>query len=235
MKTSIIASLALVALPAAALAQEADVPVAAPDAAVAAAVEAIADIEPAAPPAPAPAEIRLPANAPIILAINEQLSSQTHEEGDTFSLIVAQDVLADGRVVIPRGTRAMGQITWETGRGSFGKSGKMEIAFRYLDMNGRRVPLAGMHRQEGEGNTAATVGAVLGAGVVGGLLVTGRSALIQQGREFTAFTVDAVPFVASADGIDLAAAYAPSAVETNLGRHRGANVELPRDRRRRSR
>lgn len=170
--------------------------------------------------AAAPQELLLPADTPISMSLNEQLSSRTHEEGDTFSLTVVQDVMVDGQVVIPRGTRAMGQVTWKTGTGAFGKSGKMEISFRYLDFNGTRVPLRGMHRQEGEGNTAATVGAVLGAGVIGGLLVRGRRALIQQGREFTAYTVDAVPFTSgAAAGMSLASNYAPSAVSTALGQH----------------
>ena len=46
------------------------------------------------------------------------------------AVAVAQDVAVDGHVVIPRGTRAVGEITWRTGKGAFGKSGKMEMAIR---------------------------------------------------------------------------------------------------------
>ncbi len=190
-----------------------------------------------APPAPVvapePVQLLLAAGAPIQLAINEQLSSRTHDEGDNFSLTVVQDVYSDGQVVIPRGARAMGQVTWRTGTGAFGKSGKMEIAFRYLDIAGRRIPLRGMHRQEGEGNTAATVGAVLGAGVIGGLLVRGRRALVQEGREFTAFTVDPVPFAAEpgSAAFALAANYNPSPVATQLGEQLEDQEDERRERR----
>ena len=165
---------------------------------------------------------RLPARTEIVLSLNEQLSSRTHDDGDTFGLTVVQDVVHDGHVVIPRGTRAVGQVTWQTGTGAFGKSGKMEVSFRYVDLHGRRIPLDGMHRQEGEGNTAATIGAVLGAGVVGGLLVRGRRALIQEGREFTARIVDAIPieYAAAGDPATISASYTPSAVDTRLGEHR---------------
>lgn len=178
----------------------------------------------AAPAAPAPAveqavQLLLPDNTPVQLSVNEQLDSRTHEEGDMFSLTVVADVAVDGHVVIPRGTRARGQITWRTGSGSFGKSGKMEIAFRFLELNGQRVPLRGMHRQEGAGNSAATVGAVLGAGVIGGLFVRGHSALIQANREFTAFTVDPIPFTINAGAPVLAASYSPTAIDMALGEH----------------
>ena len=162
----------------------------------------------------------LSAGTEVVLSLNEQLSSRTHDDGDTFGMSVVQDVVHEGHVVIPRGTRAVGQVTWQTGTGAFGRSGKMEIAFRYLDLNGQRIPLDGMHRQEGEGNTAATIGAVLGAGVVGGLLVRGRRALIQQGREFTARTVDAIPLDLAGDRALVSARYTPSAVTTRLGQYR---------------
>ena len=45
-------------------------------------------------------------------------------------MTVTQDVVSDGIVVIPRGTRAVGEITLRSGRGMFGKSGKMDVTFR---------------------------------------------------------------------------------------------------------
>jgi hypothetical protein len=151
-------------------------------------------------------------------------------------MIVTNDVLSDGIVVIPRGTRAVGEITLRSGRGMFGKSGKMEISFRYLDMDGVRVPLDGEHFQAGEGNTTGTVGAVLAAGVIGGAVVTGRSANMPAGREFTARTIDPLPLLVrdpAPGSLDrpmarLASTYSPSAIETGSA-HRLAE-EGPRAR-----
>lgn len=173
-------------------------------------------------PAALPRETVLAANTPITLSINSELSSRDAREGDTFPLTVVADVVHDGHVVIPRGTRAMGEVVWRTGRGSFGKSGKMEVAMRYLDLDGRRIPLEGLYRQEGEGNTGATIGAVIGAGVIGGLVVTGRSARIIAGRELPARTLDSIPIVIppplpglqGTPTATIAAAYVPSAVQT---------------------
>ena len=69
----------------------------------------------------------------------------------------------------------------------------MDVDFRYLDLNGQRLPLEGHHRQEGESRTGATVGAVLAAGVIGGMFVKGKGARIAEGREFTARTIEAIP------------------------------------------
>jgi len=187
-----------------------------------------------APVAAVAAQAMLPAGSDVLLRLNSQISSRDQRIGDTFPLTVVSDVAVDGRVVIPAGTRAVGQVTWRTGRGSFGKSGKIELTMRYLDMSGQRIPIAGFFRQEGEGNTGATIGAVIAAGVIGGLIVHGRTARVPEGREFTAQTVDAIPLATPGDAAAIAASYAPSAVASELGRRRDAEVENRRERRGRS-
>ena len=163
--------------------------------------------------------VRLPANTPVTLSMNNELHSRTAREGDTFPMTVVQDVMVDGHVLIPRGSRAVGELVWRTGRGAFGKSAKIEVALRYIEMAGRRIPLNGYYRQEGEGNTAATVGAVLGAGVIGGLIVTGRCAIIPAGRELQARTIDEVPFEVSGEApAILSATYQASPIRS--GRER---------------
>jgi hypothetical protein len=188
---------------------------------------------PVAPPAPAaptavpipavaasPAEsvATLAANSEVVLTLNEAVSSENLVLGDRVSLTVAQDVKVNGSVVIPHGTRAVSQITMRKGKGSFGKSGKLEIVFRYLDLDGRHIPIEGRYLQQGEGNGAATVGAVLAAGVIGGLVVHGHSARIPQGHEFSVRTVDAIPVTLASAGAPalIAASYTPSAVNMEV-------------------
>jgi hypothetical protein len=168
--------------------------------------------------APTTSEGELPANSEIVLSLNEELNSKTHRLGDKFSLTVAQDVRVGSQVVIPRGTRAVGQVTWRTGNGSFGKSGKMDVAFRYVDFNGQQIPIEGDHHQEGAGATGATIGAVVAAGVVGGLIVKGKSARIAEGREFTVRTKEAIPVALSSAGgpAVIAASYTPTRVSMTV-------------------
>ncbi|HEX9963558.1 MAG TPA: hypothetical protein VGB04_01075 [Allosphingosinicella sp.] len=197
--SALLAGAALLLAPTAAFAQ--DAPVAQP-AVVATQAEA-----------PLAAEVVLPANSEVVLTMNSTVSSKSHRLGEKFSLTVAQDVKANGMTVIPRGTRAVAQITRRTGKGGFGKSGKMDFTFRYIDLNGVQIPIEGRHHQAGEGRTGATVGAVVAAGLVGGMLVKGKSAKIEEGREFTARTIDSIPVTEAGNGAAvIAASYTPARV-----------------------
>jgi hypothetical protein len=139
----------------------------------------------------------LPANTELLLSMNDDLTTKGIEEGHKFRLSLVRDVMLGDLVVIPKGTPAVGEVTWKTGKGAFGKSGKMEIALRYVDLNGRHIPIEGTYRQEGEGNTAATVAGVIAAGVFAGF-ITGKSAKIPQGRELKAHTKEALPVATQA-------------------------------------
>ena len=186
MKTTLLAATAaLVAMPV--TAQDA------PDQAVMTEVEVAPAIEAA--PIAAPARtLLLPANSEVLLRMSEELSTKGGQvkEGQMFRLTVVHDVKVNGQTVIPMGTPATGEVTWKTGRAVFGKSGKMEIALRYIDLDGERIDLAGEYRQEGEGDTLAAVGAVVLAAPL--LVITGKSAIIPRGKEMMAHTVNPVEF-----------------------------------------
>lgn len=136
----------------------------------------------------------LPAGTEIFLAMNEELTTLGGRiaVGQQFRLTVAKDVRMGEYVIIPRGTPAVGEVTMVTGKGVFGKSGKMAVAFKYLDLNGRHIPLFGTYRQEGRDNTASSVVALSAVGVLGGV-VTGRSANIPAGRQIVAYTEQPLP------------------------------------------
>ncbi|MFC3097401.1 hypothetical protein [Alteraurantiacibacter palmitatis] len=159
-----------------------------------------------APPAPA---ARLPANTEILLRMNQEVTTRgdSWSEGDSFAMSVVHPVMLGGYVVIPAGTRAVGRITYLTNRGAFGKSGKMDIELQYLELGGQRVNLDGTYRQEGEGNTLATVGGVVVAGVFAGF-ITGKSAVIPQGRELMATLEQDVP-VSLPPGVVLSSSTTP--------------------------
>ena len=153
--------------------------------------------------APSSNVIVLPANTEVQLIMNEDLTTKGGflEVGDRFFLSVAQDVVLDDYIVIPRGARAVGEVTWKTGKAAFGKSGKMEVALRYIQIGRNRIEITGKHRQEGEGNTVATIATSVLVAPVFGALVTGKSARIAQGREFTAFTANDVTVQLPTQGV----------------------------------
>lgn len=134
----------------------------------------------------------LPANTELLLRLSQEVSSKRMKEGETFRIALAQDVMIGNFIVLPKGTPGTGFISYRTGKGSFGKSAKMEITMKSLDLpNGRTIALTGMTRQEGTGNTGATVGAAVAVGVFSAF-VTGRSAVFAEGREVRGFTREAV-------------------------------------------
>jgi hypothetical protein len=149
-------------------------------------------IEPVPYAAPVVDATVIPANTEVLVSLNEELTSRTARQGKVFDVSVSRDVMAGGLVAIPRGTLGHGEVVFRTGRGAFGKSGKMEIKLQNVVLGGRIVPLGGRFREEGAGNTGATIGAVLAAGVIAGALVTGRSAVFAQGREFRGYTLEAL-------------------------------------------
>jgi hypothetical protein len=145
----------------------------------------------AAQQAPEAAALTIPSNTEVILRMSEDLTTKGGqiEVGHVFNLTVAYDVRVKGVIAIPAGTPAKGEVTMRTGRAVFGKSGKMEIEVRSIDLNGQRIPVTGKYRQEGEGDTLAAVGAVFLAAPL--MFVTGKSAVIPRGRELSAYTTGA--------------------------------------------
>ncbi len=148
--------------------------------------------QPALTSQPSSQQVVIPSNTEVVLRMSDELSSKGDQikVGHTFRLTVAYDVRINGVTAIPSGTPAIGEVTMRTGKGVFGKSGKLEIALRRIDLNGQAIPIDGKFRQEGEGNTLAALGAVF---IAGGLLfVTGKSAVIPRGRELSGYTQSAV-------------------------------------------
>lgn len=171
----------------------------------------------------------LNAGVPIKLVVAEEVNSSTHHNGDIFKLTVMDDVKVGDTIVIPRGTPAFAEITWRTGKGAFGKSGKLEFSMRYIDLNGQRIPISGDYRQEGEGNTIATGVGVIAIGVFAGF-ITGKRARLPTGRELMAQPAQAVPFTADghlASSFDSAAAMAAAEANTPIGKCRAEAAAQP--------
>jgi len=166
------------------------------------------------------APLTLNAGTPVTLAMAEEVNSSTHKEGDTFKLTVLNDVKVGTTTVIPRGTPAVGEITWRTGKGAFGKSGKLEFALRYIELANQRIPVNGNFRQEGEGNTVATGVGVIAIGVFAGF-ITGKRARVPVGRELMSQVALDVPFTDAgilSSSYDSGAAMAAAEAKTPLGK-----------------
>jgi hypothetical protein len=230
-----VAGLAMAALATSPLAAQDAAPPASPDGAVAATSAAIA-VEAVATPAPAapPQLLTLTAGTPITVAVAEEVNSSSHRGGDTFKLTVLNDVKIGDTIAIPRGAPALAEITWRTGKGAFGKSGKLEFYLRHIDLSGTPVPVTGTFRQEGEGNTVATGVGVIAIGLFAGF-ITGKRAQLPVGRELMAQLSQPVEFTADgklAASFDSAAAVAAAEAKSPLGPCKAAANALASEKKR---
>lgn len=79
-----------------------------------------------------------------------------------------------------------------TGKGAYGKSAKMEIEPRYVELGSTRVFLDGSLRQVGDTNAVNLMTGIALAGVFSGV-ITGKTSIIPRGRELVVYTREAVP------------------------------------------
>ena len=126
-----------------------------------------------------PAALVLPAGTPVRLTTTGPLDSRRVIQGQRFPLKIEEDVAIGSRVVIPRGTAAVGEVEAVSGKGMFGKAGKLVLAPLFVEINGRRVALAGGTQQSGKD---ATAGAAVASVITPlGLIITGKSATVPAG------------------------------------------------------
>ena len=112
-----------------------------------------------APTASASESIKIPAKTPIKLHIDEELSSGTAKSGDAFKLLVAEDVVVGGHVLIAKGTVATGRVTAARKKIFAGMNGKLELAVdSVMAVDGQSIALEGRITEDGGEATFGQVG-----------------------------------------------------------------------------
>ncbi len=130
----------------------------------------------------------LRAGAPVPVVLSEFLTTKGKrlKVGQRVQLEVAQDVLLNGRVVIPARSPVEGVLTEVRNKGMWGKSGGIHLHIKSVNINGTSIRLKGDMDSRGETGTAGVVGAIVVLPVAG-FFVTGTSAempLNMPGRAF---------------------------------------------------
>lgn len=112
-----------------------------PTPAEAAPTSAATDAQASAPAPPVASNFTLPAGSVVDLELAQVVNSKTNIRGDKVAIRLAQPIEADGRVLVPAGATGMGEVIDAKPAGMLGKSGELLLAARYLDYNGRKIPL----------------------------------------------------------------------------------------------
>jgi hypothetical protein len=141
-------------------------------------VEPVVPEPPPAPPKPQFVEVVVPISSVVGLRVDTSLSSETSRVEDRVEARVTRDVMADGRVAIPAGTRALGDVVLVDRGGKMKDKARLGVRFHTLVLaNGNHVPLRtdAIYREGSSPGAesarkiggAAAGGAILGA-IIGG-------------------------------------------------------------------
>jgi hypothetical protein len=109
------------------------------------------------------------------LYLSTEIEAGVTKEGDEFFGKISRDVLADGRVVIPKGTVVHGVLSTLEGPKRAGRNGYITAQFDYLiTPDGREVPIEGSGTtRDSKGKAAAkVVGRAAGYTAIGGVVGT---------------------------------------------------------------
>lgn len=130
----------------------------------------------------APYTIKLPAGTLVPLETTQMISTETLQVGQTVDLRVTSDVKVDGKVVIPAGSIAKGQVSRADKPKAIGKEGRLEIQIKSVRaIDGQEIPLSGGSIFR-EGTDKQTLAIVLGIFIcLLCLLIKGKDAVVPIG------------------------------------------------------
>jgi hypothetical protein len=134
------------------------------------------------------AQVKLSERTSVRVRLLETLVSGGKKKGEEVRFEVVEDVLGpQHEVLISRGTPVFGTIQRSSGRGMFGKPGKLEISVdKTHAADGTKVPLRATEAKSGRNNSGAAIAtAVLLAPIA--LFVHGRDVRMEKGKELVAF------------------------------------------------
>ncbi|MGC8794240.1 MAG: hypothetical protein ACP5U2_12705 [Bryobacteraceae bacterium] len=143
--------------------------------------------QPAPPPAPAPRKVTIPAGTLLTVRLNETISSEKNQPGDTFSATLDQPLIVEGLVLAERGARVQGKVL------------EVERSGRVRGRASLKIHLVRIHTADGQDVTISTepfsktaeastaddakkvgIGAAVGA-AIGAIAGGGRGAAIGAG------------------------------------------------------
>lgn len=147
-------------------------------------------------------KVTLPAQTLVKVALLKTVDSGKAQVGDEVIFRVVEDVMVDGRVVIPAGVTSKAYVTEVSSAGRLGKDGRVVVDFdRVSSLDGTQIRLkvdetATQHNKSLELAAGASMAGIvlLGpVGLVGGYFVKGKDVKIEANAQFYVETERATP------------------------------------------
>lgn len=109
----------------------------------------------------------VPEGTPLDFEILDRVHSKLNKAGDTFRIRLSQPIMAGNAVVVPAGAEGAGEVIHAARARAAGKAGELILTARYIEHDGRRIPLRAF-RFGKSGNSHA--GTALAVGIAAGPL-----------------------------------------------------------------
>ena len=143
----------------------------------------------------------IPALTPIRVEILATLGSKISKTGEIFPIRLAEPIRIGDRDLVPAGLTGEGEVIHAKKSGGSGAAGELVLAARFLDMNGRHLPLRSMKIAVAGKSHVGSVGTLAVASAASpvpfgliGFFVQGGQVTIAQGTIADAKTAETFTF-----------------------------------------
>ena len=141
--------------------------------------------------------VNVPAMTPVVLRIDQELTSKKSKEGDRFPIHIDEDVRIGELVVIPAGATGEGEVIHARKSGMGGKAGELIVAARFVKVGDQEVHLRSLNLgSSGKDRSDASLGVAIVTGPIG-LFVVGGVMTIPRDTVAGAKTAEAVQLPAA--------------------------------------
>lgn len=142
----------------------------------------------------APGQFILQDGTPVKLRLNRNVSSADAHEGESVDFEVLEDVAANGTLVIPKGSTAIGTVTEAQPKRRMGRAGKLEIVLDYVRLKDtEKAAVRAVKDAKGGSHTAGMTAGIVATGLLFFpaapffLFMHGKDITVPKGAEVTAY------------------------------------------------
>ena len=117
----------------------------------------------------------VPMGTVVTLELLDRVQSKLNNRGDRFGLRLVDPIKINGVVVLPAGTKGVGEVVHAARARAAGKAGELLVAARYLEAGGVQVPLRSFKLgATGKSETGAALAVGMAFGVAAYFVVGGE-------------------------------------------------------------
>lgn len=125
----------------------------------------------------------IPAGTPVVVRMQQTVSSTTAGTGDHFAAVLDQPLMVGDKVVAPQGSEVVGQVVAVRKSGRLHNAGYLRLALVSVNIQGRETPVSSSSVYASGGRYTKRNLAFIGGGAGGGALIGalaggGKGALI---------------------------------------------------------